>query len=59
MTDENAESSEGSSGEDGGLHDHIARWVEVLDRWVKGIDLGMGRRDGDPASLDGAGGDKG
>lgn len=26
-----------------GLHDHIAHWSEVLDRWVKGIDTGLGR----------------
>jgi hypothetical protein len=59
MADENAESIEGTAAEDDGLQDHIARWVEVLDRWVKGIDLGMGRRDGDPASSDGNGGEQG
>ena len=31
---------------DGGLQDHIAHWMEVLDRWVKGIDKGLGRHDG-------------
>ena len=35
-----------------GLQDHIAHWMEVLDSWVKRIDLGMGR-EGEAISLDG------
>ena len=38
-------SPDGAS-EDGALHDHLAHWVEVLDTWVKRVDLGMGRRIG-------------
>jgi hypothetical protein len=42
--------------EDGALQEHIAHWVEVLDTWVKRVDLGMGRKsatnvgDGDGAT---------
>jgi len=32
--------------EEEGLQDHIAHWVDVLDRWVKRIDTGLGRQDG-------------
>jgi len=59
MADEDVESIEGTSVGDDGLQDHIAHWIEVLDRWVKGVDLGMGRRDGDPESPDGDAGDGG
>lgn len=31
---------------DSGLQDHIAHWVDVLDRWVTGIDTRLGRQDG-------------
>jgi hypothetical protein len=40
--------------EEDGLQDHIAHWMEVLDDWVKRIDLGLGRQDGEAISLDGA-----
>lgn len=53
MADEQADSIEGTSVEDDGLQEHIAQWIGVLDRWVKGVDLGMGRHDGDPGSPDG------
>jgi len=33
--------------EAGGLQDHIGHWVEVLDRWVKDLDRGMGRNGAD------------
>jgi hypothetical protein len=54
MAEEDAEGDGGNSG-DGDLQDHIAHWVEVLDGWVKRIDLGMGRQEGDVASLNGNG----
>jgi hypothetical protein len=44
----------GSSGE-AALQDHLAYWVEVLDSWVKRVDLGMGRPEGLEQAVDGAG----
>ena len=37
---------EGNNSEDSGLEDQITHWADVLDRWVKGIDTGLGRQDG-------------
>ncbi|MDQ6879689.1 MAG: hypothetical protein M3082_18710 [Candidatus Dormibacteraeota bacterium] len=65
-----AEKESGGSGdaegrdilEDGTLQEHLAHWAEVLDRWVKGVDMGMGRQDGeaaDAASLNGTQADAG
>ena len=55
MTDEEAEGLDGRGLENGGLQRHIEHWVEVLDRWVKRIDHGMGRREADGgAELSGA-----
>ena len=45
---------DGGNQEDGPLEDHISHWVEVLDRLIKRVDLGMGRRDGDLGGADGA-----
>jgi len=47
MADEEAEALDGRGLENGGLQRHIEHWVEVLDRWVKRIDHGMGRREAD------------
>ena len=33
-----------------GLQEQIGHWVEVLDRWVKDLDRGMGRNSADTAS---------
>ena len=41
-----AEEFDGSNLADEGLQDHISHWAEVLDRWVRGIDRGLGRQDG-------------
>jgi hypothetical protein len=59
MSEEDAGGLVGSNLDNGGLQDHIAHWVEVLDRWVKGIDRGMGKPDGEDASADGEAGDRG
>jgi hypothetical protein len=50
MFDEGAKGIEREGLEDGGLADHISHWVEVLDRWVKELDKGMGRNGADGAS---------
>ena len=51
-TDEEvARGSRDGASEDGALHEHIAHWVEVLDTWVKQVDLGMGRQSGAKARL--------
>ena len=55
MAEEDAEGVVGEHPEDGGLQDHIAHWMEVLEGWVRRIDLGMGRQDGDVAYLNGDG----
>jgi hypothetical protein len=46
MDEEEAKGSPDGGSEDGALQDHIAHWVEVLDAWVRRVDLGMGRRVG-------------
>ncbi|HEY2598288.1 MAG TPA: hypothetical protein VGJ79_07385 [Candidatus Dormibacteraeota bacterium] len=46
MAESDAEKLEGNKLGDSGLHQHIAHWAEVLDRWVKGIDTRLGRTDG-------------
>jgi hypothetical protein len=43
MGEKDGEEIGGSNLSDRGLQDHIAHWSEVLDRWVNGIDLAMGR----------------
>jgi hypothetical protein len=50
MIDEGAKGIETDGFEEEGLHDHIGHWVEVLDRWVKDLDRGMGRNGTDTAS---------
>ena len=55
MSGEDAEGSESASLDDGDLQDNIAHWLEVLDNWIRRIDRGMGRQDGEAASPDGAG----
>ena len=52
MKEEEAEELGGGSPEDGLLQDHLAHWVEVLDRWVRRVDLGLGAR---PAGKDAPG----
>jgi hypothetical protein len=46
--EEAAELAEGTA-EEGSLHDHMVHWGDVLDRWVRRVDLGMGGR---PAGKD-------
>ena len=50
MIDEGVKGIESEGLEEEALHDHIGHWVEVLDRWVKNLDLGMGRNDADAVS---------
>lgn len=45
MNEEETEELAGGSSEDGSLQDHMAHWVEVLDRWIRRVDLGMGRQE--------------
>ena len=52
MAEKDAMGVDESNPGDGGLQDHIAHWSEVLDRWVKGIDTGLGR-DGEVDDHDG------
>ena len=55
MTDEESEGFDGRDSEYEALQDHIVHWMEVLDRWVKRIDSGLGRQEGGEASLEGDG----
>ena len=55
MTDEESEGFDGRDSEDEALQEHIAYWMEVLDRWVKRIDSGLGKQEGGEASLEGDG----
>ena len=52
MGEEEPEGLDGGSLEDGPLRDHISHWVDVLDRWVKRVDLGMGALNGDAAQAE-------
>lgn len=56
MADEESEEFGGSGSADEVLQDHIAHWMEVLDRWVKRIDSGLGTQDGGASTPEGAGG---
>jgi hypothetical protein len=40
--------------EGGSLQDHMAHWAEVLDRWVRRVDRGMGSRVAGTKGQDGA-----
>ena len=44
MMEEEAGELAGGSSENGSLQDDIAHWAEVLDRWVRRVDLGLGAR---------------
>lgn len=44
MKEEEAGEVAGGSSEGGSLQDDIAHWAEVLDRWVRRVDLGLGAR---------------
>jgi hypothetical protein len=44
MKEEEVGELAGGSSDDGSLIDDIAHWAEVLDRWVRRVDLGMGAR---------------
>jgi len=50
MIEEGAKGIESEGLEEEGLQDHIGHWVEVLDRWVKDLDRGMGRNGADVTS---------
>ncbi|MEA2655340.1 MAG: hypothetical protein QOI23_705 [Chloroflexota bacterium] len=41
-----ASGMEGNNLGESGLEEHIAHWADVLDRWVKGIDMRLGRDEG-------------
>jgi len=56
MADEESEGFGGSRSADEVLQDHIAHWMEVLDRWVKRIDTGLGTQDGGASMPEGADG---
>jgi hypothetical protein len=47
MGEEEPEGLNSGSLEDGPFQEHISHWVEVLERWVKRVDQGMGRREAD------------
>lgn len=53
MADEESEEFGGSGSADEVLQDHIAHWMEVLDRWVKRIDSGLGTQDGGVSTPEG------
>jgi hypothetical protein len=53
MAEKDAEQVGASNLADGVLQDHIAHWAEVLDRWVRGIDKGLGRQDDGARSIGG------
>ncbi len=55
MNEEEAGGLAEESSEDGSLVDHMAHWVEVLDRWVRRVDLGMGARVADTTNQEGSG----
>jgi hypothetical protein len=57
MNEEEAGGLAEESFEDGSLQDHMAHWAEVIDRWVRRVDLGMGARVADTNDQGGAGGD--
>jgi hypothetical protein len=44
MKEEEAGEVAGGSSEDGSLQDDMAHWAEVLDRWVRRVELGLGAR---------------
>lgn len=50
MFEESAQGIESTDLEGLGLQDQIAHWVDVLDRWVKDLDRGMGRNGADTTS---------
>lgn len=56
MAGEESEGFGGSGSADEVLQDHIAHWMEVLDRWVKRIDSGFGTQDGGASAPEGADG---
>jgi hypothetical protein len=53
MDEEEARGSPDGRSEDGALQDHIEHWVEVLDTWVRRVDLSLGRRNGAAMTGDG------
>ena len=55
MAEKDAEEVDGNNLADGGLPDHLAHWMDVLDRWVRGIDKGLGRQDRAAAPIAGDG----
>ena len=52
MVEKEPDGMDGGSLDDSPLRDHISHWVDVLDRWVKRVDLGMGALDWDVAQAD-------
>jgi hypothetical protein len=56
MGEKDAGELDGGNLGDTGLEGHIVHWSEVLDRWVKGVDVRLGRLsdfDGQAEPLDG------
>jgi hypothetical protein len=58
MDEEETGGLSGGSPKDGSLQDEMAHWVEVLDRWIKRVDVGMDGRLHDTAAADGDGPDQ-
>jgi hypothetical protein len=50
MVEDGAERIESEGREEDGPKDQIGRWIEVLDRWVKDLDRGLGRNGADTTS---------
>jgi hypothetical protein len=51
MGEKDAGELDGGNLGDSGLEGHIVHWSEVLDRWVKGVDMRLGRlSDFDPVA---------
>jgi hypothetical protein len=56
MGEKDAGELDGGNLGDTGLEGHIVHWSEVLDRWVRGVDMRLGRLsdfNGQPEPLDG------
>ena len=52
MIEEETDGVKGGNLEDGPLREDISHWVSALDRWVKLVDLGLGRRERHPQQTD-------
>jgi hypothetical protein len=53
MDEEETGGLSGESSEHGSLQDEMAYWVEVLDRWIKRVDVGLDGRVDETQAPDG------